>query len=420
MKLSIYTVLSGLIHEAVGAWAPLAALSWAPSQISFFFSANGSLWHKYYTGHSGWEPFEGRFENLSSKADWLSPPAVVSWSENRGDVFLYDDKGRTWHKYWDGTTWQPKYLEQLGASSENRTFVGKLSAASWARDRIDVVGLVVNDSHADVGDYVHLYWDGHGWNGWEDWNEKDVTFSSPPSIVSWGPDRFDVFGIDADSNVWHKYWDGQKYSDGWEILDQTICDVEKGGCDPPDGFKSDSITASSWWPGRWDVWAVGNDAQLWHTYWDGSKIEPWEPLGGSFEAAPQVIHWSTDRVDIVGFGGAKGDPYWYKYGYWDGSSWHWKPSFDEWIEKTVEGGFASEPTLASWGEGNLNIIGLDSKGALQWQMWNETEWYPGENEWEVLGSMEKPEAAAAGLHNHQQHRLDPGSHTDEGGFKEDI
>ncbi|KAF2169268.1 hypothetical protein M409DRAFT_52531 [Zasmidium cellare ATCC 36951] len=339
MRLLIYTALCGLIQRAVGTWTPIAALSWAPSQISVFFNANGILRRKYYTSRSGWQPFEGRFERLSSKIGWLSRPTAVSWGENRGDVFLYDDNGRTLHKYWDGTTWHPQGLEQLASSSENRTFGGRLSAASSGKDRLDVVDMIVNNSHTYVGDYVHLYWDGHEWNGWKDWSEKGVAFSSPPSIVSWGPDRFDVFGVDANQTVRHKYWDGKKYNDGWELLDRSTCDGEENNCDPPDGFKSDSVTASSWGPGRWDVWAVGNDAQLWHTYWDGSSIKPCEPLGGSFEAASQVLHWSQDRIDIVVFGGTEGDPYLYKYGYWDGSHWHWKPSAEDWIKKDIDGGF---------------------------------------------------------------------------------
>lgn len=39
------------------------------------------------------------------------------------------------------------------------------------------------------------------WNGrrWSDWERLDGNFRAPPSSVSWGENRLDVFGQDADS-----------------------------------------------------------------------------------------------------------------------------------------------------------------------------------------------------------------------------
>src|SRR5262249_2076519 len=42
-------------------------------------------------------------------------------------------------------------------------------------------------------------------------DERPVGLSSP-SVVSWGPDRLDVFAIQSDGFLYHRYWDGQKWN----------------------------------------------------------------------------------------------------------------------------------------------------------------------------------------------------------------
>ena len=56
------------------------------------------------------------------------------------------------------------------------------------------------------------------WNGWHPWEQLGGIFSSPPAVVSWGPDRLDIFALGKDFGVYHKAWAQQWFPSqlGWE------------------------------------------------------------------------------------------------------------------------------------------------------------------------------------------------------------
>jgi hypothetical protein len=51
-----------------------------------------------------------------------------------------------------------------------------------------------------------------GWSGWE---ALGGGCASRPEVVSWGPDRLDVFVVGEDGDLWHKWWDGSKWGPSW-------------------------------------------------------------------------------------------------------------------------------------------------------------------------------------------------------------
>jgi len=53
---------------------------------------------------------------------------------------------------------------------------------------------------------------GSRWSGWE---SRGGLLTSPPAVVSWGPDRLDIFARGGDNAVWHQAWNGSAWS-GWE------------------------------------------------------------------------------------------------------------------------------------------------------------------------------------------------------------
>jgi hypothetical protein len=67
---------------------------------------------------------------------------------------------------------------------------------------------------------------------------------------------------------------------------------------------------------------------MYHKYWNGSAWGPsptdWEPLGGTFDSAPAVASWGSNRLDIFGLG--TDDQMYHKY--WNGSA--WGPSPTDW------------------------------------------------------------------------------------------
>jgi hypothetical protein len=69
----------------------------------------------------------------------------------------------------------------------------------------------------------------------------------PPAIAvaSWGPDRYDLFGIDPGHAMYHKAWTGSEWypsAAGWEDLGGTF---EEGS----------APVAVAWGPNRLAAWA---------------------------------------------------------------------------------------------------------------------------------------------------------------------
>lgn len=90
------------------------------------------------------------------------------------------------------------------------------SVASWSSNRIDLLSTIVNQMS-------HTSWDAsYGWQ--ESWDSLGRTFSGPPTLISWGPNRLDAFGLDdATQLLMHNSWDGSSWEGDWTLLnDQTF------------------------------------------------------------------------------------------------------------------------------------------------------------------------------------------------------
>src|SRR5581483_3148365 len=129
-------------------------------------------------------------------------------------------------------------------------------------------------------------------------------------VVSWAPNRLDIFGLGVDNNMFHKWWDptwrapdgtnwGPSLTD-WQSLGDTV------------GFKSPPA-AVSWGPNRLDVFGVGigsvdtsQTITMFHKWWDSTNWGPspadWEWLGGIFNSPPAAVSWGFGRLDIFGLG----------------------------------------------------------------------------------------------------------------------
>ncbi|KAK3061749.1 hypothetical protein LTS18_005523 [Coniosporium uncinatum] len=138
----------------------------------------------------------------------------------------------------------------------------------------------------------------------------------------------------------------------------------------------------SWGEGRLDVWAVHEDSELQHKFWNGSMYQGWESLGGSFTTAPQVVHWSEGKIDIVGKNGSC-----YVSKAFDGENWY--PSYDGWFDKG--GKFASEPAIwANKGTNFIYVLGVGEDGQLKLQIWDGYNWQPAGDQYWDLGDTQNP------------------------------
>lgn len=235
-----------------------------------------------------------------------------------------------------------------------------ISVVSRIKNRLDVFGLAENN-------LTHKFWDGYQWKpaglGFEILGNGLAT---PPSAVTWGGDRLDVFGLDDNAVIKHQYWDGTAWL-------PKPSEFENLGAGCSGDFP---IAVSTWGQDRLDVFCHGPHRELRHQYYDGSQWQPsvgsTESLGGLMKSAPQVVSWGENRLDIFGIG-----PYsLLVHLYWDGSQW------SQWDDLgRVPDLYPESLTVTSWGENRLDIWAIDKAFTLVHKYWDGSQW----SEWESLG-----------------------------------
>jgi hypothetical protein len=68
----------------------------------------------------------------------------------------------------------------------------------------------------------HKAWTGSAWAPSQtDWGPLGGSFISAPTMVSWGSNRLDIFGVGGDRAAYHKAWTGSAWAPSqmdWESL----------------------------------------------------------------------------------------------------------------------------------------------------------------------------------------------------------
>jgi len=132
----------------------------------------------------------------------------------------------------------------------------------------------------------------------------------PPSAVGWGTHQ-EVFVLGTDRRLWHNWNDGNGWF-GWVPLGNPI---GVSLCSPPSAV---SWTNSS---ARIDVFIVGCNNVLYHTWADNSAWQGWESLGGTFTAGrPWATSFQPDRIDVMV--ADQNWPFHLRDKNWDGTRWN--------------------------------------------------------------------------------------------------
>jgi hypothetical protein len=58
------------------------------------------------------------------------------------------------------------------------------------------------------------------------------------------------------------------------------------------------LAAVSWGTGRIDLFWRGEDRALWHRVWDGARWSASESLGGVLASGPAATAWATDALEV--------------------------------------------------------------------------------------------------------------------------
>ncbi len=198
---------------------------------------------------------------------------------------------------------------------------------------------------------------------------RNLPTSTKLAAASWGPNRVDVFALGNDLQMFHKALTGNTWypsPTGWE---------------PLGGAFSSPPAVTAWGANRLDIFAVGMDKALYHKAWDGTGYYPsatgWEPLGGYLIGTPSVATWGSNRLDIFSIGSDR--QMFHKA--WSPAGWY--PSAEGW--EPLGGHFISPPAAVAWGANRLDVFGIGTDGQMFHKAWDGASWWPSATGWQPLG-----------------------------------
>lgn len=196
-----------------------AAASWGSGRIDVFNSTSNSMLHTYAPTLDG----AVSMDNWGAPAGYtfFGKPDAASWGDQRIDVFspARDGNGNTiiQHKGWDhGRVYG---WESYGAAPNGWQFTGPLTATSWGPGRIDLFAIARDASNGRH--LVHAATStGAPPSAWQEWAPPAgvvlTDLGNSIDVASWGPNRLDLFVLDANSRINHMWWDnGNSAWDDW-------------------------------------------------------------------------------------------------------------------------------------------------------------------------------------------------------------
>ncbi len=277
-----------------------------------------------------------------------------------------------------------------GVPASGLTFATAFATCSWTNNRVDIFGI------GSDGQLYHNDWDhGSGWlspwqllslptgvtpaggpgasanalqpnrlddyiigtdgncyhqdyqSGWSAWQSLShpagTTLVGTPSATSWAPGRVDVYCKGADNAIYRDYWTAATGWAGW---------IAQGGTTIADP------ASFTWAANSLDAYTVGTDDQIWHQYWTGSTFIPsattWQQDLPEITTTNGVAvsTWGIGRQDMFVNTGSAIAHNWYNYG--------WNPAWTETLTPPVAP--VSAPSAVSWGLDRIDVVILGSDG----------------------------------------------------------
>jgi hypothetical protein len=266
----------------------LAVVSTGAQRIDLFVhDAHDGLATKRFA-NGGWTPASSDFGSLGGPI--VGTPAAIREANDHIEVFARKRDGQLYGKCWTGAVWSD--WRTLGAPAPGVQVDGRPALASRAANQLDLVV---------VGNDRMLYAKSENAQVWSPSATTYEPLGGPvvgdPELVSWGADRLDLF-VTRD--------DGLLYTKSWHDAAWWPSQLEFTALGAPSGASVSAQPAVvTWGPDRLDVFVAATDGRLYIKSWTGSGWFPsqleYNDLGApdaGLLGAPKVVSWGPNRLDI--------------------------------------------------------------------------------------------------------------------------
>ncbi|XP_037044751.1 uncharacterized protein LOC119080476 [Bradysia coprophila] len=287
MKLSCTLLSISVLFQCATAWTSfdslgggvihVASSSWGPGRMNIFGIANnGQVYHRSFRSGiwSDWESLGG-YTQLK--------PAAFSIKPNWVDIVYTGPDQMLYRKTWNGLAWN----DWRQITNEGKFIYGPtLTASPVDTTNLHVFGVSKNRAlyHCVIdvtNDQSSL---------WEDLGGELV---GEPAAVSYGSNRFDVFGVAYDNRIWQKTYDyGWRE---WKVL--------YGGQYKP------GIGVASKGPGSINVFGRGLDDTIYYRSYGNGKWHDTERMRGQVRGSMSAVATGSTRVDVFVAGESDGAVY---------------------------------------------------------------------------------------------------------------
>lgn len=273
---------------------------------------------------------------LTNDLFYKSAPSAVSTRLGTFDIFATDTDDNLMTRHFDGTSWRPaigwQHMKSYVADAGNPVAMGPVweipterydlatrqlegnemtvsnDEKSYTKFRSNFFGAYAKAAPLkiytglksmeyfslrldDSIHHLHRVYD----DSFPDWDDRgilgDQKFISPPTAVTIGSGRVELFGIAPDQTVmYNTFHNSSNEWTGWKQLGSRR-------------FASSLSAIVPQGTNHIELWGLGLDGALWHRGYDGVGWPvDWDSHGGRFVSAPTVISASAGAYDVFAIG----------------------------------------------------------------------------------------------------------------------
>jgi len=287
--------------------SPALAIAWG---ILNLYAANSDGNICYQTGIAGnWEGFSQILQGSFGQT-----PAIVSATLGEFDLFIIGNDGSLYHASGDGGLWWD-FARVIQPFPLNLQLVGSPSVVMGYPNPFDVL------AHGSDGNLYHFWYYQNKWNG----PELHAAPSSPPGKINFvgspaatggGPTETEVFSIGSDGTLYHTGW---SFATKWwgPLLIENAPSMTPAITYPANLIGSPAAGVNGLNP--LDVFAIGQDGNLYHAWYIQDTWNGMENLGGNnLVGSPCLVLHGPSNLEVFAIG-ADGNLY---HKNWVGGSWY--------------------------------------------------------------------------------------------------